>query len=211
MSAQNRSSPSSGIAVVEFMISIPLLGLLLVLAVECGRIFHQYMILSNVAATAVRTGIQLGGLGEACFESTFDGEAVENLAYDSTPPADSGLLSNWFAQRRANVILYTLRNSLLVRGTGAGEYPTISSEFIRNPSNLSGPSSQCATTLQLASNPARLVAIKDTFAVRIEGTYTPALFPFDIPLHVESRSSYLFGNGNFAISGGPPCRPRRVT
>jgi hypothetical protein len=196
---------SSGIALVEFIVVIPILLLLLVASIEFGRVFHQYMILSNTAAVAVRTGVQLGGLGEVCFED----DAVQDLAYQSTQPSNPLVLSHWFAQRRANVILYTLRNSLLVTGTGQGQSPNISSEFIRNPLIESSASAACSTTL--ASDEAHRTAIKDTFAVRIEGSYKPLLFPISFPLRVESRSSYLFSNSNYGVTGGAPCRPKKVT
>lgn len=194
---------SSGIALVEFIVVIPILLLLLVASIEFGRVFHQYMILSNTAAIAVRTGVQLGGLGEVCFENP----AVRNLAYQGTQPLDPIVLAHWFAQRRANVILYTLRSSLLVQGSGTGGSPSITSEFIRDPGTSS--SALCETTVN--SEDTQRAAFKDTFAVRIEGSYKPLLFPVSLPLRVESRSSYLFSNSNYGVTGGAPCRPRRVT
>ncbi len=188
--------------------------LLLVVTLESGRVLHQYMLLSNIAATAVRTGIQLAGLGETCFESTEEGENGEmvplllNLGYQATPPAANSLLAHWFAQRRAYVLLYHSRDQILVTGTESPHEPDMSSEFLRNTTDDESESHGCQT-VQDAEEP-RIESFQNTFAIRLEGTYTPLLFPISLPLRVESRSSYLFQNSNFPLQGGTVCQPKTV-
>lgn len=203
--------PSSGIAALEFVIALPLLGLLLLVTLETGRLLHQYMLLSHIAGTAVRSGIQLAGLGEGCFEMEEGNEPVLlNLGYAPNQPSDGRLAPHWFAQRRAQILLFHNKERLLVRGDmelAAGHQgPDMASEYVRDTEEE--PSAACESVIDAGG---KHYALRNSFAVRLEGEYTPMVFPIGFPLRVESRASYLSQNSNFPLAGGPPCRPRPIT
>jgi hypothetical protein len=201
---------SAGIAALEFVIVLPLLGLLLLVTLETGRVLHQYMLLSHIAGTAVRSGIQLAGLGEGCFEAVESGKPLFlNLGYLPNQPANNRHAPHWLAQRRAYTLLLHSKDDILLHGGPSAMLkdgypgPDMTSEYVRLFDRA--PSSNCDSVKQAGGDGEKL---NFTFGFRLQGDYTPLIFPISFPMTIESRASYLHGNSNFPLAGGAPCRPR---
>lgn len=183
------------VAIAEFILTIPLLVLLFVGTTEIGRFFYQYMVISNIAYAAVRFGIQLNTINPYCFESN----ETHNIGYVTSEPTGA-VAAHWLAQRRAAVMLDEYKNQLAVTGSGPGGSPDLASEFILDPTVA--PSSNCLTVRNTPS--AARKALQNTFAVKVEATYTPLFLGWSFPVRATSRSSYLFNNERFPAFKDPP-------
>lgn len=195
-----RSKMSDGVALLEFAFVVPLLLLFFVAVFEAGRAFNQYMILSQVAYEGARVGIQLDGVSESCF----DNAETTDLGWqeDGVTPADLKY-SHYLAQKRVAFLLAKLSQDGYLKITGEGGSaagdndtlpapPTISSQFVGT-----SPSAACGG---LTTN------YKNTFALRIEGSYHGAVLPVSFEMRATSTGSLLATN-NLLVNPQAPKPP----
>ena len=191
-----RRGHDRGAALTECAIALPVLAILMVATFEIGRVFTQYLTLSQIAYEGARAGSQL--ILDDTNGGCFDNFVMDDLeATQSVSPHRKVMdrVIYLLGIQKSNVSLKcdsTRRNNLCNASTQnpLAQYsgrPTVSAEYIPASATYSAPSS-CGN----------ITNRRGTYAIRVRGIYNALLLPISFPVSVESRAMVLTSNQNFS-------------
>jgi len=164
---------------VEFAFVAPILFTLMAGAFEISRIIFNYQVVLSAVYEGARAGSQIdpSALGSGCFGTTA-------LQYESAPSSSP-----------ERMVMERVTYLLSLQGSGLSlESPQISAEIVKSGN---GQPLSAADACSSAEK-------ENTIAIRIAGTYRPAIFSFfAIPVTVESRAYLLANNQTFSTQTNP--------